>query len=68
MKPRRESSRARGRIAFTVPEITTIVPIGERMVYHMLATGQLRRIKVGTRTIVPAYGEGGVYTVFGEPK
>ena len=43
-----------GRIAYSPAEVQAFLGIGKTLVYDLLATGRLRHVKAGRRTIVPA--------------
>lgn len=42
------------RITYRVDEVASLLGIGRTTVYALLADGQLRRIKIGSATLIPA--------------
>ncbi|EYR64852.1 excisionase [Actinotalea ferrariae CF5-4] len=39
---------------YTIPETAQVLGIGRTTVYDLLASGQLKRVKVGTRALIHA--------------
>lgn len=43
-----------GRVAYSVEEVRAALGIGRGLMYDLLATGQIRAVKAGRRTLIPA--------------
>jgi len=41
------------RIAYTIKEACALTGLGQTTVFAMLNDGRLRRVKIGTRTLIP---------------
>lgn len=41
------------RLAYGIIEAAHALGMSERQIYKMMSSGQLRRVKVGTRTLIP---------------
>jgi excisionase family DNA binding protein len=42
------------RKAYRVNELTAVLGVGRTTIYRLMATGELRRIKIGATTLIPA--------------
>ncbi len=43
----------KGRLAYTIPDACEQLGVGRSMLYELIGAGEVRTIKVGTRTLVP---------------
>jgi excisionase family DNA binding protein len=44
----------KGRLAYTVPDACEQIGVGRSTLYELIGAREIRTIKVGTRTLVPA--------------
>lgn len=43
-----------GRLAYTIPDACAAIGVSRSMLYELIGAGEIRTIKIGTRTLVPA--------------
>jgi DNA binding domain, excisionase family len=44
----------KARLAYTIPDACAAIGVSRSMLYELIGAGEIRTIKIGTRTLVPA--------------
>ncbi|HVI57727.1 MAG TPA: helix-turn-helix domain-containing protein [Luteimonas sp.] len=47
-------AESKGRLAYTIPDACEQIGVGRSMLYELIGAGEIRTVKIGARTLVPA--------------
>lgn len=50
----REVTMTQAKLSYTVPDACAQIGVGRSTFYELIASGEIRTFKIGTRTLVPA--------------